>query len=86
LLHVAGGSNLGTNSEQQAISMATALQSMDIRADVVALNHVEHFGANERIGEPGDVTTKTVEQFLLLLGGKTRASQWTPAQSSPPPK
>ena len=29
-----------------------------------ALDHVEHFGANERIGEPGDITTISVERFL----------------------
>ncbi|MFT5350629.1 MAG: arylformamidase [Gammaproteobacteria bacterium] len=86
LLHVAGGSNLGTNTAQQAISMASALQSMDIRADVVALDHVEHFGANERIGEPGDVTTRAVEQFLLSLEGKKRTPQWIHAQPPPPPK
>ena len=86
LLHVAGGSKLGANTEQQAIAMAGALQSANIRAELVALDHVEHFGANERIGEPDDITTNAVEQFLLSLPGEKRSPQWIPAQFSPPPK
>lgn len=78
LLHVAGGSDLGTNSEQQALAMAGALTSAGIRAERVALDHVEHFGANERIGEPGDPTTTSVEKFLLSLPGKKSTPSWSP--------
>ena len=85
-LHVAGGSNLGANTEQQAMSMARALQAVNSRAELVALDHVEHFGANERIGEPDDITTRAVEEFLLSLPGKKRSSQWMSAPLSPPPR
>lgn len=76
LLHVAGGSSLGTNTEQQAQAMAEALMASDIRAGRVALKNVEHFGANERIGEPGDITTKAVEEFLLSLPGRKKSPSW----------
>lgn len=78
-LHVAGGSELGANSETQAHGMAEALRSAGVRADIVALDHVEHFGANERIGEPGDVTTVSLENFLMSLPGKKRAPNWVSA-------
>ena len=86
LLHVAGGSSLGTNTELQARAMASALQSVDLRAELVALDHVEHFGANERIGEPDDPATRAVEEFLLSLPGKKRTPEWIPAQLFPPAK
>ena len=74
-LHVAGGSEFG-NSETQAVGMSQRLRAAGARADVVALDHVEHFGANERIGEPGDHTTVAVEQFLMSLPGRKRAPGW----------
>ena len=67
LLHVTGEVGPRTQSEWQANVLATALRGVGVRADVVALNHVEHFGANERIGEPGDPTTTAVERFLQML-------------------
>ena len=80
-LHVAHGSEMGSgNSEQQAIGMAKALGAADVRADVVALDHVEHFGANERIGEPGDATTVAVERFLMSLPGNKRTPKWVDAR------
>jgi len=79
-LHVKGGSRLGGNSEKQAIGMAEALKAAGVRAEVVALDHVEHFGANERLGDPGDITTVATEQFLMSIPGKKRAPQWTAAR------
>src|SRR5690606_28706831 len=55
LFHVTGGDTPVANSERQATGMAEALRAAGIRADVVGLDHVEHFGANEQIGEPGDI-------------------------------
>jgi arylformamidase len=78
LLHVAGGSAAVQDSEQQAQGFATALKGAGVRADVVSLDHVEHFGANERIGQPGDITTVSVERFLASVPGKKRAAKWTP--------
>jgi acetyl esterase/lipase len=78
LLNVAGGSNAVADSEQQALGFAAALRAAGVRVDVVALDHVEHFGANERIGVPGDITTVSVERFLASIPGKKRAAKWTP--------
>jgi hypothetical protein len=50
------------------------------------LKNVEHFGANERIGEPDDPATLAVEKFLLSLPGKKRVPEWIPAQFAPPPE
>jgi arylformamidase len=66
-LHVDDGSDGGGHSSEQANVLAVALRDAGVRADVVPLTHVEHFGANERIGEPGDVTTAAVERFLESL-------------------
>ena len=76
LLHVAGGSDLGTNSEQQANALAKALWAASIRAEVVALDGVGHFGANERIGEPEHPASIAVEEFLLSLPGNKRNPEW----------
>jgi arylformamidase len=78
LLHVAGGSNAVADSELQALGFAAALRAAGVRVDVVSLDHVEHFGANERIGQPGDITTVSVERFLASIPGKKRAAKWTP--------
>jgi acetyl esterase/lipase len=80
LFHVTGGETLVSNSEEQAIGMGSALRSAGVRADVVSLNHVEHFGANERIGEPGDITTVEVERFLDSITGRQTPAQWTSAR------
>jgi acetyl esterase/lipase len=80
LFHVTGGETLVANSEEQAIGMGSALRSAGVRADVVSLNHVEHFGANERIGEPGDITTIEVERFLDSITGRQTPAQWTSAR------
>ncbi|MDB6042525.1 MAG: hypothetical protein JWM63_1076 [Gammaproteobacteria bacterium] len=77
LLHVAGGSPMVADSEYQALGFAKALESAGIRADVVSLDHVEHFGANERLGQSGDVTTASLERFLASIPGKKRAPHWT---------
>ena len=80
LLHVAGGTDFGVNSERQAIGFADALHSASVRVERRALADVEHFGANERIGEPGDQTTLAVERFLDSITGRTVPAQWVPAQ------
>lgn len=66
-LHVTGEVGPRTQSEWQSNVMATALRAAGVRADVVALSHVEHFGANERMGQPDDPTTLAVERFLRML-------------------
>jgi acetyl esterase/lipase len=80
LFHVTGGETPVANSEQQAIGMGQALRAAGVRADIVALDHVEHFGANERIGEPGDITTIAVERFLDSITGRETPAQWTSAR------
>lgn len=77
LLHVAGGSQTG-NTDRQANEFAKALRAVGVRADVVALDHVEHFGANERLGKGGDVTTGATEAFLGSIPGNKRAPKWIP--------
>ncbi|NKB38373.1 MAG: carboxylesterase family protein [Gammaproteobacteria bacterium] len=76
LMHVAGGSNLGTNTEEQATTLAKALWSANIRAEVVALEGVEHFGANDRIGDPDHPASIAVEEFLLSLPGTKKSPEW----------
>jgi arylformamidase len=78
LLHVAGGSPMSPDSERQADGFAAALRAARVRTEVVSLDHVEHFGANERIGQSGDITTVSVERFLASIPGKKRAAKWTP--------
>ena len=79
LFHVTGGETLVADSEQQAVGFGDALRAANVRADIVALDHVEHFGANERIGEPGDITTIAVERFLDSITGRKTPAQWTSA-------
>lgn len=78
LFHVKGGSPTVADSEYQALGFAKALEAAGVRADVVSLDHVEHFGSNEKLGVPGDVTTVSLERFLASLPGKKRAPHWTP--------
>jgi arylformamidase len=78
LMYVAGGSSLVPDSESQSLEFAKALKAASVRADTLALDHVEHFGANEYIGRPGDITTVSVERFLASIPGKKRAPKWTP--------
>lgn len=66
-LHVKEGISPGSTSAKAAASMAKALIDSGISASIVPLDHVEHFGTNERIGDPGDITTVSVEQFLEAL-------------------
>ncbi|MEX2123534.1 MAG: alpha/beta hydrolase [Woeseia sp.] len=79
VFHVTGGQTLVGDSEQQAVGFGAALRAANVRADVVALDHVEHFGANERIGEPGDLTTVSVERFLDSITGRKTPAQWKSA-------
>ncbi len=75
LFYVKGGSQVG-DTDQQALQFAAALKAAGVRADVVSLDHVEHFGANERLGEDGDITTVSTENFLASIPGKKRAAKW----------
>jgi arylformamidase len=77
LLHVKGGSPTVADSEYQSLGFAKALEAAGVRADVVSLDHVEHFGANEKLGVPGDITTVSLERFLASVPGKKRAPHWT---------
>jgi hypothetical protein len=80
LFHVTGGNTPVANSAQQAVGLGEALRKAGVRADVVGLDHVEHFGANERIGEPGDITTVSVESFLDSITGRKTPAMWTSAR------
>lgn len=85
LYHVTGdGDTPPSGSELQAIGLAKALQDAGVRAEVVTLDHVEHFGANERMGEGGDVTTYTVEKFLDSITGRPAPAKWKSAQPNRP--
>jgi acetyl esterase/lipase len=84
LIHVTRGDTLVADSEQQALGFGKALRAAGVRADVVALDHVEHFGANERIGEPGDITTVSVERVLDSLTGRKSPATWTSARPMGP--
>jgi acetyl esterase/lipase len=77
LLHVKGGSPTVADSESQALGFAKALSGAGVRYEVVSLDHVEHFGANERLGVPGDITTISLERFLASVPGKKREPHWT---------
>jgi len=78
LLHVVGGSPTVADSEAQALGLAKALTAASVKVHVVSLDHVEHFGANERLGVPGDIITASLERFLGALPGNKRAPHWTP--------
>lgn len=80
LFHVTGKETLVAGSALQAIEMGTALKAAGVRADVIALDHVEHFGANERIGEPGDITTVSVERFLDSIAHRETPATWKAAE------
>jgi arylformamidase len=79
LLHVNSAQTMVPNTGRQALGFAAALQSADVSVEVVTLDHVEHFGANERIGEPGDITTVSVEHFLDAITGRKSPAAWAPA-------
>jgi hypothetical protein len=74
---VKGGSPTVADSESQALGFAKSLSGAGVRTDVVSLDHVEHFGANERLGVPGDITTVSLERFLASVPGKKREPHWT---------
>lgn len=69
LLHITAAVDPSSRSELQSNRLAQALRAVGVRADVAALDHVDHAGANERLGEPGDATTAALERFLRMLRG-----------------
>ncbi len=80
LIHVNHDESPVPGSDAQARGLAEALQNAGVRVDVLALDHVEHFGANERLGEPGDVTTLSVERFLDSITGREVPAKWSSAR------
>ncbi len=76
LIHVTGDDSPVGNSAKQAQGMAEALRKAGVRAEVLALDHVEHFGANERLGEDGDITTVSTERFLDSITGRQVPARW----------
>jgi len=86
LFYVVGGQTLVPGTDQQAIGFGDALRAAGVRVDLVPLDHVEHFGANERIGESGDITTVSVERFLDSITGRTTPATWKSALPMGPEK
>ena len=76
LLYVANGTGISADSQKQAQGFAQLLRAADVRVETLGLDHVEHFGANERLGEPGDVITAKVEEFLTSIATSKRAVGW----------
>jgi acetyl esterase/lipase len=77
LIHVSKGTGISAGSEQQANDFAAALRKINVRVDVLGVDHVEHFGANERMGEPGDIITVTLERFLTSIATSKRPIGWS---------
>jgi acetyl esterase/lipase len=86
IFYVTGGQTLVPNSAAQAAGLNDALVGAGVRVDLVPLDHVEHFGANERIGEGGDITTVSVEHFLDSITGRTTPATWKSAMPMGPKK
>lgn len=80
IFHVTGDDSPVAGSAAQARGFGKALTDAGVRAEVVGLDHVEHFGANEQIGEPGDITTVSVERFLDSITGRPAPAEWTSAR------
>jgi acetyl esterase/lipase len=81
LIHVSKGTNISAGSDKQAIAMADALRAAGGRAELLGVDHVEHFGANERLGEPGDIITATVDKFLTSIATSKRPVGWVTGRS-----
>lgn len=81
LLYVKNASSgISANSEKNALGFSELLRGAGVRVDAVGLDHVEHFGANERMGEPGDVITIALENFLSSIATSKRPIDWTAAR------
>ena len=82
LLYVKNASPTGisAHSEKNAAKFSELLRGAGVRVDAVGLDHVEHFGANERMGEPGDIVTISVENFLSSIATSKRPIGWTAAR------
>ncbi|MDY6946884.1 MAG: alpha/beta hydrolase [Pseudomonadota bacterium] len=82
LLYVKNASptSISANSEKNAARFSELLRGAGVRVDAVGLDHVEHFGANERMGEPGDIITSSVENFLSSIASSKRPIGWTAAR------
>ncbi len=80
LIHVTGGDTLVEGSEAEAQAFAAALRDAGVRTEVLSLDHVEHFGANETLGEGGEITTVTTERFLDSITGRKEPAVWQSAR------
>ena len=80
LIYVASGETPVPGTNEQALGFAGKLRKAGVHADLLPLDHVEHFGANERIGESGDITTVSVEHFLDSLTGRETPAVWQSAR------
>ncbi|MEJ8566111.1 alpha/beta hydrolase [Elongatibacter sediminis] len=80
MVHVAGVESLVPGSDAQARGLAQALREAGVQVKLLAVDHVEHFGANERMGEPGDIITVELERFLDSITGRASPAQWTSAR------
>jgi arylformamidase len=76
LLYVTSHTGISANSEKNAMKFSELLRGTGVRVDMLGLDHVEHFGANERMGEPGDVITLAVENFLGSVATNHRPFGW----------
>lgn len=83
VFYVSGGETLVPNSAAQAIGLGDALSAAGVRTELVPLDHVEHFGANERMGDPGDITTVELERFLDSITGRETPATWQSAMPGP---
>lgn len=77
LLYVKNSSGISANSEKNAAEFSELLRGAGVRVETLGLDHVEHFGANERMGEPGDVITLAVENFLSSIATSKRPFGWS---------
>lgn len=80
LLYVKNATGISANSQKNALAFSELLRGAGVRVDTLGLDHVEHFGANERMGEPGDVITLAVENFLSSIATSKRPIGWTAAR------
>lgn len=76
LLYVANGTGISAGSDKQAQGFAQLLRGASVRVETLGVDHVEHFGANEYLGKPGDVITAKVEEFLTSIATSKRPIGW----------
>jgi arylformamidase len=80
LIYVASGQTPVPGTNKQALGLGSALREAGVHVDLLPLDHVEHFGANESIGESGDITTVSLENFLDSITGREAPAVWQSAR------